>query len=108
MQTPEPGLIDQLHTFLGGAATALIAAASGRIMYHADEVRAGRRVAFGWFLAWEVPTAVGMALMGDAASEWLDLSRSMSVGVIAVLAYLGPRGAGALLEKIAKSKKPCP
>lgn len=95
-----------MHTFLGGAATALIAAATGRVMHHADEVRAGRRRAFGWFLVWEVPTAVGMALMGDAVSEWLDLSRSMSVGVIAVLAYLGPGGAGAALERWTGHKKP--
>ena len=103
-QPPEPGLIEHLQTMIGGAATALIASLVGRAMYHADEVRAGRRKPFGWFLAWEIPTAVGMALVGEACADWRGFSRSISVGVIAVAAYLGPRGAGALLERWSSSR----
>ncbi|SEB50651.1 hypothetical protein SAMN05519105_0559 [Rhodobacter sp. 24-YEA-8] len=47
---PDPGLIATINQFIGGAATALLAAFSGRAMYHAGEVRARRR--------WNAPTEV--------------------------------------------------
>jgi len=96
---PEPGLIDALHKFLGGAGTALVSAAVGRLMWHAGEARAGRRPAFGLFLVWEVPMAIGMALIGDGAGEYLDLTDSQTVALIAVLSYLGPRGICAGVER---------
>lgn len=68
-------------------------------MYHAGEVRAKRRPVFSWDLVWELPLAVGMALIGSSLSEYMGLSDEIGVGVIAVLSYLGPRGAGAMLER---------
>ena len=101
---PDPGLIETMHRFFGGAVTALLAALAGRAMYHAGEVKAKRRAIVRWDLIWEVPVAVGMALAGDALGAYLDLSRETTVGLIAVLSYLGPRGAGAVLEKWASRK----
>ena len=41
--------------------------------------------------------AVGMALIGEAAARYIGLSQPVSTGFVATLAYLGPRGAEALL-----------
>ncbi len=103
---PAHGLIDALHKLLGGAGTALVAAVVGRLMWHAVEVRSRRRPAFGLFLVWEVPMAIGMALIGDGAGEYLDLTDSQTVALIAVLSYLGPRGICAALERWWVARKP--
>jgi hypothetical protein len=102
---PDPGLIETIHRAIGGAATAMLAAFSGRAMYHAGQVRARRRPILSLDLAWEIPTAVGMAISGDALGTYLDLAREVTVGLIAVLSYLGPHGAGVALEKLASRKK---
>lgn len=102
MSEPNPidhGLITALQNLLGGAATAMVAAIVGRAMWHAQEVRAKRRPIMSTDLLWEVPLAIGMALIGDALASYLGLSREVGVGLIAVLSYLGPRGAGAIFEK---------
>jgi hypothetical protein len=39
---------------------------------------------------------VGMAFIGEGLSTWLGLGQPMSTGLIAVLAYLGPRGSEVL------------
>ncbi|WP_283178645.1 phage holin family protein [Gemmobacter sp. 24YEA27] len=101
---PDPGLIATINQFIGGAATALLAAFSGRAMYHAGEVRARRRPILSYDLIWEIPTAVGMAIAGDAPGAHMGLSREVTVGLIAVLSYLGPRGAGAMVERWASRK----
>lgn len=95
----DPGLIATMHSLLGGAVTSLIAAATGRAMYHAGEVRARRRPILSWDLAWEMPLAVGMALIGDGLSAYWHLDEPVGVALIAILSYLGPRGAGAFLER---------
>lgn len=99
MTEPTQSLYEALNNLLGGAATTLIAAFTGRAMYHAGEVRAKRRPIWSRDLIWELPTAIGMALIGNAVSEYMGLSDEVGVGVIAVLSYLGPRGAGAMLER---------
>lgn len=77
----------------------MLAAFTGRAMYHAGEVRAKRRPIWSRDLIWELPTAIGMALIGNAAAKYMLWSDEIGVGVIAVLSYLGPRGAGAMLER---------
>lgn len=96
---PEPGLIEAMQKLIGGAGTAMVAAVVGRSMWHAGEVRARRRPAFGLFMIWELPMAIGMALIGDGAGEYLELTDPQTVALIAVLSYLGPRGICAALER---------
>ncbi len=91
------GLIAILDSWFGGAATTLLGAAMGRLMFHSQETRKGRRRFFGRELIWEIPICIGMALIGDSLAAYLDLSRPASVGLIAALAYLGPRGAEVIL-----------
>ncbi|WP_234704458.1 phage holin family protein, partial [Sinorhizobium meliloti] len=47
-------------------------------------------------LLWEMPIAVGMAFIGEALASWLTLEQPMATGLIAALAYLGPRGSEVL------------
>ncbi len=91
------GFIDMINSFFGGAVTTLIGAFTGRLMWHSGEVKLGNRRFFGKELLWEIPVAVGMALIGEAVARYIGLSQPVSTGFVATLAYLGPRGAEALL-----------
>lgn len=97
---------DKYHSFTellnawgGGAGTTLFGALIGRAMWHAQEVRKSRRKFFGAELLWELPIAVGMALIGEGLASWLQFGQPVSTGLIAALAYLGPRGAEVLFMR---------
>lgn len=104
MSDANTGLIGALQAMFGGAATTLIAASLGRLVYHGHEVRHGRRPLFGRHLVWEVPTAVVMALVAESLSQYVGLGQQVTTGVVAVLAYLGPRGAREVVERLLKPK----
>lgn len=93
----EPGFLETLNSLFGGAVTTLIGAVTGRLMYHSGEVKLGRRRFFGKELLWEIPVAIGMAIIGEGIASYLGLGQPVSTGLVATLAYLGPRGAEALL-----------
>ncbi|WP_444668420.1 phage holin family protein [Cereibacter changlensis] len=101
---PDKGLIDTLNALWGGALTTLIAALMGRLMYHSGEVKARRRRFFGREILWELPVAVGMAIIGEALSRYLGLESPVSTGLVAALAYLGPRGAEAMIERLLRGR----
>ena len=58
-----------------------------------------RRKFFGIELFWELPVALGMAVIGESAAAYANLGQPASTGLIALLAYLGPRGVEALFHK---------
>lgn len=89
-------LTEMLNSWVGGAGTTMIGALIGRAMWHGNEARKGKRRFFGPELFWELPIAIGMALIGEGLSSWLGLGQPTSTGLIAALAYLGPRGAEVL------------
>ena len=93
----DQSFIEMINNLFGGAVTTLIGAFTGRLMYHSGEVKLGKRRFFGKELLWEIPVAVGMALIGDAAASYMGLTQPVSTGFVATLAYLGPRGAETLL-----------
>ena len=95
--TENDGFIETINALFGGAITTLIGAFTGRLMWHSGEVKLGNRRFFGKELLWEIPVAVGMALIGDAAARYIGLTQPVSTGFVATLAYLGPRGAEAVL-----------
>lgn len=101
---PTNGLIAALQALWGAATTTLLTAGLARMMYHGGEVRAGRRPLIGWHLFWEVPTAVTMALVAESLAAWLKLSPQVTTGVVAVLSYLGPRGAREVIETAIKRR----
>ncbi|MCK3780475.1 phage holin family protein [Ensifer sesbaniae] len=96
MQEKYTSLIELLNAWFGGAATTLIAVFAGRLMWHTNEVRKMRRKFFGKELLWEMPIAVGMAFIGEGLATWLSLGQPIATGMIAALAYLGPRGSEVL------------
>lgn len=105
MTEPTPsGIIAWMDAMLGGAATTLIAAITMRMIYHNQEVRKHRRPMIGIELLFEAPIAVGMALIGDALAGYLDLSHAASIGVVAVLSFMGPRGAQSMVDRWVSGK----
>lgn len=92
-------LIEMLDAFWGGGVTTLFGAVMGRFLYHANEVKAARRKLFGKEVLWELPVAVGMALIGESLAAWLGIDENVRVGLIAALAYLGPRGAEVAIRR---------
>lgn len=98
MNKPQ-SFIELLDAWWGGGITTIFGALIGRFMFHASEVRASRRKLLGKEVLWELPIAIGMAIIGESLAAWLGISSTVRVGLIAALAYLGPRGAEAILLK---------
>jgi hypothetical protein len=91
-------LYELLNAWGGGALATIIGALLGRVMWHSSEARKGHRKFFGAELLWEFPVAIGMALIGEGLASYLGINQPVvSTGLIAALAYLGPRGVEALL-----------
>ncbi|MBB4007822.1 phage holin family protein [Allorhizobium taibaishanense] len=92
-------LAEVLTAWFGGAGTTIIGAILGRAMWHGQEVRRARRRPLGPELLWELPIAIGMAMVGEGLAGWLNVGQPVSTGLIAALAYMGPRGAEVLFIK---------
>lgn len=101
-----PGLIEAFRNILGGAGVTLVASTLGRLMWHTNEVRARRRKFFGHELLWELPTALGMGLVGEGLSSYYQLDELATVGVIVTLSYLGPRGVEAIYQGVKGRSSP--
>lgn len=93
------GLIDTIYQWLGGAATTLMGAFMGRAMYHATQQKP-----IGIEILWELPIAVGLAFIGEAIGSYLELTSTTTTGLIAALAYIGPRGVETLFVKYISRK----
>lgn len=96
MSEKHNSIVELLNAWFGGAFTTMFGAVIGRFMWHAQEVRRMKRKFFGRELLWEFPIAVGVALIGQGLASWLGLGQRSTTGLIASLAYLGPRGAEVL------------
>lgn len=92
-------LVELLNAWFGGAFTTLVAAITGRLMWHTVEVRRARRKFLGRELCWEFPFAVGMALFGEGVAMYLDVGPLLRPAIVGGLAYLGPRGAEVLFMR---------
>ena len=95
-------MYEALRNLLGGAATTVVAALAGRMMYHTSEVKKKNRKFFGRELVWELPVAFGMGLVGEGVAAYMELSETVGVALIVALAYLGPRGIEVAFEKRVK------
>jgi hypothetical protein len=87
-----------LEKMLSGLWAFLLSAAIGRLMWHTKLVQMGHRKFFSVHLLWEIPTAIGMAMIGRGAGEYFQLTENSSVALVAVLSYLGPRGIEAMFR----------
>ncbi|MBT9370258.1 phage holin family protein [Rhizobium sp. CSW-27] len=90
---------EMIDAWLGGAGLTLIGSIVGRAMWHVQQARKGLRRFFGPEILWELPIAIGMAMIGEGVAAWLDLVQPTSTGLIAALAYLGPRGTEVLFMR---------
>ena len=93
----EPPFDQSLWHILQGFGAALLSALIGRLMWHVGQVRKGTRAFWSLELLWELPLAMGMAIIGKGLAEYIGLSGNAEAALIAALAYLGPRGTEALL-----------
>ncbi len=92
-------LYELLNAWGGGALSTIVGAMVGRAMWHTNEARKGRRKFLGLELLWEVPVALGMAFIGEGIASYLNVGQPATTGLIAGLAYLGPRGTEVLFQK---------
>lgn len=100
--------ISDLHALwhvVEGFIAALVAAGLGRLMWHVGQVSKGSRRFWSLELVWEIPLAIGMAVVGRGLAEFLDLSGNIEAALIAILAYLGPRSAEHILTAWLDRKK---
>lgn len=97
---------EMLNAWWGGGITTFIAAFFGRLMFHQTEVRNGRRNFLGPEMIWELPLAVGMALIGEGVCFYLEAGPMLRPAIVGALAYIGPRGAEALIMRWLSSHIP--
>lgn len=72
------------------AASAAGAGALGLLGRALHLARADRRP-LGWSLLWEVPTAIGMGIVGKGLADYLGLDGFTEYAVTISVAYVGPR-----------------
>lgn len=99
------GLVKAIESLLGGAATTLIGAAMGRLMYHFGEVRKQRRPIFGWEILWEMPMIIGMGIIGEGLASYLGFEQPISTAIVATLSFYGPRGVEVAVDKILRGSR---
>lgn len=92
-------IVEALQNMFGGAATTIIGATMGRLMWHTGEVKKQNRKFFGIELLWELPVAFGMGIFGEGVASYFELSDTSGVALIVGLAYLGPRGAEVMFTR---------
>lgn len=63
----------------------------GRLLYHFDQARKGRRPALGWLLACELAIAIPMGFIGQGAADAAGLTGQVAFAVSITVSYLGPR-----------------
>ena len=74
----EQGFLETLNSLFGGTVTTLIGAFTGRLMYHSGEVKLGRRRFFGKELLWEIPVAIGMAIIGTMTERIEPMNKKIT------------------------------
>lgn len=102
----DAGFVGWLSSVAGGAVTTLFGAGVGRLMWHSMEVKKGQRNFFGPELVWETPIALGMAVIGEGIASFYEVGPTVTTGIVALAAYIGPRGAEVMLAKYLSRGKP--
>ena len=88
---------DPNNWWSGSVLISLLAAIFGRLTWLGEKSGKGRRI-WTWNLLFEIPTAVLMVWVGRGLGEHMGLGESSMNGLIGVLAYLGPKGLGEILN----------
>lgn len=83
---------DLLNEAARGFGWATVWAAVGRGLAHAHLVQSGQRKVFSPALFWEIPIAIGMARVGMASAELLEVGPgNVRDAIVITVGYLGPR-----------------
>ena len=89
--------MDDLMNWLKAANTAtqgflltVLAASTGRLMFHTREVQAGRRHFWSWNLLRELPVAIGMGMIAGGGADYLGLADGPKIAFACGVAFLGP------------------
>ncbi len=89
---------DPIYHMLSGLGLIGAAVWWGRMMWHAEEVRAGRRRFWSRDLLLDLPVVAGMSLLAWGAVEWWSLGPGVGAAIGVTLGWLGPRGLRATVE----------
>lgn len=62
----------------------------GRLMYHAQQVQAGKRKPVGWVLLFDLPIALGMGWGAYGVCAYTGLAAEPAITAAIAASYLGP------------------
>ena len=83
---------EEVRKIIEGLGSAAAWGIAGRLMWVAQEVKAGKRKLISWTLfLWELPIAVCMGRVGAGIADYMSWGDAKRDGLIIVVAYLGPR-----------------
>lgn len=85
-QPPQPGTVSLLLSLVGPVASAAI----GVVMRHAQRAATGKPFSLRR-LSFELPSVLGLGIMGGALGDWLGAAETVRWGLAATLGYLGPQ-----------------
>lgn len=85
---------------LTGLGLAAVGVITGRLAWHADQVRRGHRQFFSRELMLEIPIIAGVSLLVWSAAEFWGLTTGAAAGIGTVAGWLGPRGMEVLFYAI--------
>lgn len=85
-QPPQPGTVSIFLSLAGPMASAAI----GVLMRHAQRAATGKPFSVRR-LSFELPSVIGLGIMGGAMGDWLGATETVRWGLAATLGYLGPQ-----------------
>jgi len=85
-QPPQPGTVSLLLSLIGP----VVSAAVGVVMRHAHRAATGKPFSLRR-LSFELPSVLGLGIMGGALGDWLGAAETVRWGLAATLGYLGPQ-----------------
>lgn len=100
----------ETQRMLAGIGLASVWSVIGRLLFHTNQVRIGRRKKFfSLQLVWELGVALFMGVIAKGLATHLNLSGDVEAAFIATLGYAGPQIVDRVLDIIAptlgKAKK---
>ena len=82
----------EMMKVLAGFGLSVLGVFTGRLAWHADQVRRGHRRFFSREFMLELPVIAGISLLVWSASEYWGLTPGAAAGIGTLAGWLGPRG----------------
>lgn len=93
-----PDLAAAASGLIGPALSALV----GVLMRHSQLAQRGERRFLSPHLLYELPTVMGMGIVGGGIGSYLDLAAPVVWAVASVLGWLGPQALGMIVSVVAE------